>query len=412
MKKLIFIFLLPLMLWSCSSQEDFLLENAEVALPSDYRSHEEIVNEATKAWAAFKTKSRAEECAVKKVTPVKNLASRNSAEPMLYAVEFEEEDGFVLVSSPTNVTPIIGYIESGSYSTSEISKVENFDFALKCANAFVETQAAIVTPEPGPGLPLMPYYRYDTITVINSKYYVSATFGEGGYAGTYCPNKLAGCGAVAVMHAMSYFQDYVTYDLTFPQAPQASVTPDWQMLITHKESDHILGHSCGISSNEHQNYGLIAREIGYRMSCTYKTNPLETKTSRDEFHDQARKFMRSHYVREIPNDSYLFDDLYKTTNIALVSATTADYTGNHIWVADGYLALESTITYYEKEVAQWSKSEITGKYVHHNWGNHGDYNGYIIDGIFDIDGERYEIWPPKKSRDPYVEFIYYSMYKK
>ena len=145
------------------------------------------------------------------------------------------------------------------------------------------------------------------------------------------------------------------------------------------------------------------------MGAKYQKD--KTITSADEFHYQASKLMKSHFIKEVYNDSYLFDDLYKTTNIILISAVTADYFA-HMWVADGYLALESTITYSEYGVTQWSKNEITGKYVHHNWGKNGGYNGYIIDGVFDFEGESYDFLKPLKSRDEFVDFFHCSHYKK
>ena len=394
MKKPIVLLLLSFLLWGCSDHLD-LSDEVSDSSNSIYRSYDEMVYEATNIWSTLNSRSREDKTpTVKSVTPV-NLHKGRSESKLIYAIEFEDEDGFILVASPKNVTPIIGIIEKGHYSPEEIANVPNFEYALECAENYVQTEAIIAPDKVDDFLPITPTYKYDTLSYKAHGTPISVTWNQSWPENKYCPNKIAGCAPVAAAQVLSYLAVNKNFSLSFPNTPKTSIFLDWNQINKHKKSltatdpssgsitTHLI--SCGASEDAHDNIGLLIRELGHRMNAKYNTSSTGVRTDNlyTVFRNEAGCSNPVRYDAE-----NLYDALYSSKGVALITGRDVNEEEGHAWVADTYMYIANDISYYELGKLVWQKTEIDKKFVHHNWGWNGSYNGYFEAGVFNNEAPR------------------------
>ena len=117
MGKIVFLFI-SIILCSCASDEPISQDVIEDNI-IDSRSPQEALESAKQAAAFFyPSKSRSQEwtASIDNVIPIHSQNSRNADKIVFYAVNFDNNQGFVLVNASKNGAEIIGVSDSGSYN--------------------------------------------------------------------------------------------------------------------------------------------------------------------------------------------------------------------------------------------------------------------------------------------------------
>ncbi|MGN0223899.1 MAG: C10 family peptidase [Muribaculaceae bacterium] len=366
--------------------------------------------------------SRSESNSAYDVTIISSYRGRTDGlDTLLYIVNYGDDDGFAIISAPNCVEPVLAFVENGRFDSEETSSNSSFIYALDCAQSYVETKAFEVSNNPT----IKPIYRSDTIwDVFKSGPRVSVKWGQRWPENSYAPNKLAGCGPVAIAQFLSYFKTPTSIDLTFDDKDVDSILINWDELIEHVQStnyieptaqqraSHIL--NCGASINSHTTIGRLLREIGQISNSQYLNKPTTSTTVSNVF-GTLKSFLPNRPTYQAYNRNGLYDRL-KQGGIALVYGRTSNDEG-HFWVADGtlrygYEVYEYTLNQETDEYELKNTTQVeANNYLHFNWGWAGNSNGFFLEGIFDNDERAFtdEEAPSflPRSRYDFSPIIYY-----
>ena len=468
MKK-ISLFLLPaLFAVSCSQSEPptNLNEDSE---PTDQtvnyqlRTEAEVISLAQSLVPEGENLSRSEKKVVDKsnVIKISSHKSRNSDEPLMYAVNYENNDGYVLISANRNVTPILGIIDSGTFNEEELKDSEAYQFIKEGAE-----QIAMVGPnpdlkpipiEPTDPLPLIMAWKEDTIKSFHcNPPLLEVEWGQRWPENVCTSNNRAGCGPIAAMQIMSYFELPATMKFTY-FGDQDYKAIDWKELKKHKTSTNFDLENMGMAVNFHYadcpaapgNHTFLARiasEVGYRLKSTYYKKDdmypyfkdgkkyfvtLSSPTTGTDFKD-----IQSELIKILPGVtqtyteslSSVYSALYSTNNksVALVIASDKDFTAEdgldrHIFVIDATANIYYLVTVkynYNPADGSYESIEVLNytdqKYLHCNWGEAGRCNGYYHIGLLDMEHWKDTITEPQyiKSRANYISDVRALIYTK
>ncbi|MDE6238948.1 MAG: C10 family peptidase [Muribaculaceae bacterium] len=398
MKKILFLLALAMAFASCSESveqpKDILNESPRL---SKYRSVEDAIEIAGKVLATEDVGSRSG-VALKSVDCAHIIVGAQTrsgdADTLLYALDIEDDGGFVLVAAPKGVEPIMAIIDSGSYSDYENQDNEAYQETLNLIKNYVSTQSASGTNGlpliPDPDLPLLPIFKvleyYDTIKVNRvHEPLVEVAWAQRWPENIYAPNGVAGCVPVAIAQALATMEkpDYITY--TFPEKDIDAETLNWKEIKKHKHSSEAYWCTeCSATQSIHNTIGRIIREIGHLANCEYADDGKSSVVTGMYIEDIINK-----YTGIKPYDrqgvlSSLFSDIDYYGGLAIV-----DYRrlGNiklgHTFIADGTKNIEYTIirhylddsdsNVYNTEYIIHEKTNL----IHYNWGWGGSCNGWF-----------------------------------
>jgi hypothetical protein len=215
MKQFSFLFL-AFLLVACSSEDSLQqMEAIEDSSMIEIRSIETAISIADKAISQNKGESRAilsaNPCDVKVITS--NKSRSENADTLIYAINYGKDNGFVLISAPSSVEPIIAITDEGEFGDAENEANESFQYALQAAKDYVSQTAAdsggggFIPNGPTTPEPLIKYFYSDTITFnINIPKKLEVAWGQSWPENIYCSNGYAGCTAVAAAQICSYFE--------------------------------------------------------------------------------------------------------------------------------------------------------------------------------------------------------------
>ncbi|MBD5163166.1 MAG: hypothetical protein HDT09_00510 [Bacteroidales bacterium] len=388
MKKVInaFISMLVLMLAACTSEE-VRVENPEQGLSSHLRTADEAVAIAQNLYQA-RHNSRAN-VAVANVAVIGSSASRASADTLIYAVNFADNQGFTLVSAAKSGEAVIGYSDEGQYREDEVAENTNFSYYMEAAKNYVEGNVVV-----GPWVP-MPDPSAPTKTVETIQPRVSVNYGQVYPEGEYFSNKLAGCAQTAVAMVCSFLEWPVIMDYKCDDINVSFEFLNWTEIKKHVTSSNFspvngtASHQCTATLEAHYALARLCREIGY-LSDADCSNPKKTTTKVPHMINAINTlFTTTNYIKIGELSSYAKGVLYETLNkencvLIVIGYSDADLVeaDKHIWVCDG--AEKQTIT--SKALlwnGEWDTVVEYRYYNHFNWGQCGDQNGYFYDGVFE-----------------------------
>lgn len=420
------VLICSLILWSCSHDEPMVIDQQESSTEFSYnkRSVEDIMNIAVNyANIASEQQSRSSKLKVdnNSLTPITFSHGRQSSDTLLYAVDFEDNNGFLIISANKLTEPILAIIDTGKFNDSEDVENEGFKYFMEAAEEYVSNTIAGIEPNPGVESPRLVFYN-DTLTITKMpEYRLEVLWGQGWPENQYCPNKIAGCVPVAAAQVLSYFKPSLNMNLTFVEKPKDSVIINWNELCNHTNSissyypsqSTIDNHysDCNANSDAHDMLALMIRQLGVEASAIYNTSSTEAYT-----------FLVINYIKNIlPNNNYVningskFYDAIAGGGIALVEGFTAGDEG-HAWVIDGTYRIEYRITTYYNyspttgEYDSKTTRTETTNYVHCNWGWNGVQNGFFLDGIYDT-AKGIDPWGSTGSRYNFEYYISGTVFK-
>ncbi|MDE6395839.1 MAG: C10 family peptidase [Muribaculaceae bacterium] len=411
MRNLFVYIVIGALVTSCSSDEPEIKSNNIItnSYNIDKRSLDEALEIADKcAGLNSNTYGRATETKTVNKNTVTCLTRHNSRsfnDTLIYAIDYKDNEGYILVSANKNTEPVLAIIDKGSFSDEPDFIKCGYDLFIDKALDYVETAAspdAIIEPSED----FIMLWKQDTLALQDAcpEYRLDVEWGQYWPENMFCPNKIAGGTPVAIAQFMSYFNTPVNIPLTFDGAPFDFLSVDWNELKKHNKStgyidptsmqDLVHGNNCVASNNAHITLGALIRQLGVIQTSTYRgiADGSDRTYTRSAYHisEFAARYMANleHYAME-PGKFY---EALKDGGIGIVEAEIEEEEFyNHDWLADGVTKIDYTITTYynynvrTKEYTSKTVEHQTHNYIHYNWGMHGRYNGWFLDGVFDLE---------------------------
>ncbi len=316
--------------------------------------------------------------------------SRGGSDTLLYAVNYADNKGFVLVAAPLAAEPIIGFTEQGSFDETEAAENPGFAFYLDAAKNYASTKVSIG----GGGITIDPSRPIETTEVIRPR--ICVAWGQSYPEGMYCPNGISGCGQTAMVQMMTYLQKPTSIQYTYSGRDINSENLNWAALCQHEQSINvtsftnnstIISHlgSCASSEDKHKTIARICRQLGEMNAAKYD-NGSSVKIEAVERTFRAL-LPQNTISQQIAFSSNNYNNIYNYIashqSVAYVRGEIEGTTTAHAWVCDGGKCIKVTQT-LTLAGGGTETIEISRKnYFHFNWGWCGAHNGYFHAGVFD-----------------------------
>lgn len=311
----------------------------------------------------------------------KNVITRGNSieeDTLIYVFNFEDNDGFALVSASKNTEALLAITDNGNCNPEEKSGNKGFEEFVEMAKEYVANamKAPILRKPSNPVIETKDsiVYAYRGIEP-----YLRVNWGQMYPEGEFCKYGIAGCGNTAMAQIMSYFSYPTSINLTYAGADIDTQNLNWPAMRAHA-----TGHtrsSCD-DPTTHDAIGRLLRQLGKLNNSHYffdattadqQCIPLTFETlgfTCDNWSDYKGLVVR-----------------HGLDNHSLFYMIGFSPTGGHAWVLDGYNSVYSTIYHLARTTTSgWFTSDITYEttnYLHFNWGWYGDCNGFFLEGIYD-----------------------------
>ena len=423
MKKLFIGLCMVLMSLSCAKDESILSNNIENDFPSTFVTPEMALEEVENFLKEVSIESRA--YANKQISSIYSTREMTNtrtgdtqdADPFIYVVNFEGNQGYALVSGDTRMQPILAVTDTGSLPQGTV--IDNPGMIMMLSNIETDYRMALGLPvEDVDGNIVSPIgtaadgsYIYPDMDVEDTEQTRSTTttyeygpWDDFIYRGTQIgcewgqsstPFNLhtctpdgqrapAGCVPVAVAQIMYYWGLNYTYDgyyfdwgeMSKPEALYDNTSLGYQMIAE-------LMLKLGLPENLDVDYDVEG-------SGAYDS-------------DVPHTFENFGYTSGGSIETYNFDDIYnviasrpvyvsgwakkkvtKKIILGITIDTTIKYDESHAWVIDQVLTRGRNQYTYIDGVKQQGFIKVYEKLVHCNMGLGGDYNGYYYSKQFDV----------------------------
>jgi len=311
---------------------------------------------------------------IKVITTAK---SRSETDTLIYVVNYDNNEGYVLVSASCHTEPILGYVEKGSFDEEKVAENSSYSYFLKAAKRYasIPKDSLIV-----PGTPIGKVRHVcDSILprleVAWNQYYPEGYFYD---------NSMCGCVQTATAQVMSYLEKPTSITLTYPNRDKNVETIDWSKLKQHKKSSFNCW-DCPLTNEEHLVLARLCRQIGflnnsftgYNGDVDENGNPISIGTGVDinNVFNAFETLVPNNIVEKgfSVDGRALYDSLFRNKGVAMVGAP------GHAWVCDGG---KRDLWYNTFTLIGGSKEEVSGTlYLHYNWGWGGQDNGYFLSTI-------------------------------
>ena len=404
MRKLISLFAVStLLLAGCSSDEPTVTTEMPDISMSSKRTVEDaiaIASQYARPVENLQGRSTALSVDVTSVTPIVKHTSRSNSDTLMYAVDFADNNGYVIVSANKATEPILAIIEEGNYKESLEIDNPGFNQFMELAENYVSTAAVIIPqpnpdPNPNPGFDFMMTEYTDTIALRTcTGPRVKVKWNQAWPENKYCPNKIAGCSPVAIAQVFSYCKPELDIELTFEGKPYDNLKVNWDEIIKHTKSttykspaailQTVHYNNCNANEEAHDHLAALIREIGEQIHSDYTDNG--TGSSPDIYFPYANEILSGNQPTYVTT-STLYTKLEKTGVVILRGSDKKE--GGHTWVADGVASIKYNITTYYNFVPKTGKYERkeerteTKRYIRFNWGWAGSSDGYFLEGVYD-----------------------------
>lgn len=220
------------------------------------------------------------------IVVTENLA-RGYSDTLLYIVNYENEEGFAIIATPKEISPVIAYVEEGYYDPEDDDIPSGFSDYLYKAKKYIQSNINNTQDIDSPFVRVQRKIDYLYSPIDYSASIVNCRWGQSGSEGKYCPNGKAGCGPIAAAQILSFFEEPQNLQLTFYNAPQSSITLDWEDIKKHYNkhktfTNPITGdtfeilNACEASESAHNQLALLCREIGQLSEVEYNTDGSST----------------------------------------------------------------------------------------------------------------------------------------
>lgn len=393
MKKFISLLVISAILFSCSEEPDNppVIDVQDSQQTTQIRSIDQAIEIANTFLAAGSVSSRSN-ANLKAANVIMSNASRSSAgDTLIYALDIEDNNGFVLVAAPKNVDPILAVIDEGSFNDPQNLENKSYQMILEETKDYVANLSSNripIDPDPIDTTKLSLDLRIPEIvnvytTKIIREPLVEVKWDQSYPENIFCQNNIAGCTPIAIAQMLSYFELPKSISYSFPEKDINSEVLNWPTIKKHKS---IL--NCNCTYTNHMTLARVVREIGQRAGTDY-SDPQASGTSFGSNVPNAVKELTG--LTPDTNGqktTNLFDALSNNIGVAIVGGV------GHSFIADAIKHLKyKTIEYLYNPDGSLDSSNVLGEYniklIHYNWGWSGNCNGFFYYDILNP-GNAYE----------------------
>ena len=324
--------------------------------------------------------------------------SAESEEVSFYLINYENNEGFAMISTDSRTTPIYAYSDEGNINPADFENNPGLKIFLEGAILNYEDEIAnCSTYALGDRLPIeLPdtlddprpiyvdgifcYVKTDTTRMFVDKLLTTAWHQDWPY-NFYCDGTDAvGCGPTALAQIMAHHR----YPASHQDSQFGLVTYDWDLMRSNIRTE--IGHD---PDDATEAIAILMRQIGRAANADYG---LETYTNEVGIRNALTAFG---YTSSNPSDlsfSIMKSEVDANRPIYITGHKPVDGKG-HAWVIDGYDFTERAIKYYHSEPPYnlYKRDVSTTKYFHCNWGNLVDSNGNWVNGFYLVSGFTYTL---------------------
>lgn len=394
MKNVCLLFLV-LFLASCS-YDDFSTTDKSITEEPEV-SYARLINLAQKATALLEDKSQSRSIKrqisnpFKQIVSLNHYSSRSNTENLIYIVNYDNEQGFAIISAKEIKNPILGAVGTGSFVKGE--EPEGFKFMLEYAEEYV-ANSKIVKPNPFVRTEYSDTMIVRPLDIIGP--HIKVHWKQDGIFGSYCDNGVAGCSNVAIAQAMTYYGKPSEMTLSYlNNGGLNTIELDWE---AYKDHSKFCYSECKASI--HRNISLLLRELGHRSGSNYVKardgKPAYTETytfcTLNTLKDLGYKYTKITLNNQENIEYRLCNELIKKVILTRGSTYNRDeqnYDG-HMWVIDGVKGAFYIINHYtytgddENGKATYSceVEKINSMYYNHNWGWGAIFDGWLLADIY------------------------------
>ena len=323
-------------------------------------------------------------------------SANDDVEVRFHVINFDDNQGFALVSADSRTTPVYAYSETGNIDID--NAIENSGFAdfMDAAIEYYIMETGLedsiggqllpkdptlpLTPVPTNPIQLLPtvqidgvnYYSESSTMIIKNAggVLLNVEWDQCFPYSYYCGENsngynAAGCGPIAAAQIMSYFK----YPLSY-----GGYTFDWEGITSTTSFSYL--------SNAAMSAARLINLIGISAGANYG---VETMTKINDMDDMFRSFGYSCSGPEDYEVSKIKESLNSYSPIYFRASEPGADAG-HAWVIDAYKQTIINSTYYHSYepfdvyITTTSYGEM---YYHCNWGWGGTYNAWCLD-VFKI----------------------------
>ena len=287
---ILLILVLGLLISLASCQNDVKLTSKDFSESVKYRTSQEMVEHSLAAYNhLYPAKSRNSR-EVANIVPIRTNMSRSEVPNPLYAINFADSAGYVIVASHPNVEPIMAVIEKGTFDPNTDN--DGFNAFLKAAENYIPTYSTN-------GLEInidtlkedFHFWEEDVDTILDFKVepQVKNWWGQTGIYNKYCPvfydndnqikNTPTGCVPTALGMVMATCKNKRSIDITY-DGSEENMSLNWNELSLHSST---IYHSAFCTESNHDKIARLLRELGKRCNVVYGpqssivTNPTYIK---------------------------------------------------------------------------------------------------------------------------------------
>lgn len=400
--KLISIFALAIMMASCSNQE--LLDSDSLQSvsqqTSSIRSYEEALQIAQASIQMVDDQTQTRAASPRKISLSDSKVclgggitrSETDNDTLMYVFNFEDSQGFAIISANKNTEALIAITEKGHYDPTVRDPNDGFNLFMDLAKKYVENNRQMGDPGGGG---LDPILEFKDSIVPFSGYvgpFVEVKWGQNYPEGMFCPNNHSGCAVTAMAQVMSYFEYPTGIPLTYSGADQSYQALNWSNIKVHSISNHSQYTLCNADEATHKAIGRLCRQLGELSNSCYGPDGTETVIN-----DVKQTLNTLGYTTTNWTDyssSVVTGSINNLKPVIINGYRLNNDNGNqtligHMWVVDGYYytGYESFTWNRPYGGFEWELVEhvIHKDYYHHyNWGYSGDNNGYYTTGVFSM----------------------------
>lgn len=324
------------------------------------------------------------------ITIGSNENSRSTSEDtLLYAVEYENNEGFALISASKATQPVFAVISDGTYHESLESDNPAFRDFLNKSKRYISVHDSIKFDTIHKREPI---YREERTVLVDENIgpkTKNLRWGQEYPEGTLFNNKLSGCGPTALAIALAYLQYPSNLSVTL-NGTTTNYSLNWSDLCqhtqswTHREKD--LGIDC-CNASRHDMIARICREIGRRANAD-DSSEEGTGVQYPNLGNAAISILGTNHVSQ--NFQSYNNNLTRSavkSGIAIVRGPLQGSDNGHVWIIDGYKYYSAIVRIYKSDpnvavIIGESNEELVDEYyettysVYCNWGWRGSCNGY------------------------------------
>lgn len=375
MKKLLFLICIASLI-SCES-DIILPETYTTPMSSNKRSLGEAIDIATRSLSLIEgqgSRSGGRTIDMDNIAYVCDRSTRAADnDTLMYIVNFDDNEGYAIVSANRNTEGLIAITEKGHLSSDCRTVNPGLDIYLDNIKNQIKRVPPLI-PDNGREMFKM---RIDTIEMTYTSPKLVTKWGQKWPYNTYCGGCSAGCAITAAAQVSAYYEYPTSISLTFAGATKSTETFNWHEIKKHEKTLDIYNRICWCNDDytaRHSALGNLFRQYGQLTGTTYSYS-YGGSTTLNRLLAMLRNYGYSVTQKDNP--------IPTTSDIVLVCADPL-HGDRHMWVADGYCSFKTVCREYSSKNrgATWDliyeAPNTTESYIHYNWGYDGYDNGFFL----------------------------------